>query len=279
MFQKRKEIEEFSRALDALLSGQALSPPSAYEDTLPSKIRSQLSRLSDQMYSARKREEDSRRQLQCLIAETAHQMRTPLANLESYLSLLSDAPEQERGHLLSAAQASQERLHFLTESFIKMARLENRVIQIQKRRLDLNETVLSAILQVQQAAEAKRIEISLSPNEPFFLSHDANWLCEAVYNLLDNSVKYSPAASAVSVSLARNEMFSRISVRDMGCGIAEGEEAKIFQRFYRGANSALVPGFGLGLALSREIVGRHGGFLKAKRLFPGLEISVYLPAD
>ena len=95
--------------------------------------------------------------------------------------------------------------------------------------------------------------------------------------MLENSVKYSPMDSVIWVSAAQNEMYTRISVTDSGIGIAEGEEGQIFQRFYRGKETDGQPGFGLGLYLTREIVLMHGGFVKAKRKSPGLEISIFLP--
>ena len=95
--------------------------------------------------------------------------------------------------------------------------------------------------------------------------------------MLENSVKYSPPHSVIRVSAAQNEMYTKISVSDSGIGIMEGEEGRIFQRFYRGKRTDGQPGFGLGLYLAREIVLLHGGFLKARRNTPGLEISMFLP--
>ena len=81
------------------------------------------------------------------------------------------------------------------------------------------------------------------------------------------------------MSTVKNEMFFRIEVRDEGTGIEEGEENLIFRRFYRGKHVNGQNGFGLGLYLSREIVQRHGGFMKVKRLEPGLSVGIYLPVD
>ena len=216
-----------------------------------------------------------------MIADTAHQLRTPLANMESYLELLEtmDWEEKERENYLLALRESQEKIRFLTEGLIKMARLESRIIQIRKEARDLQETLLESILQVKKEAEEKHIEIRLEMTEGEQAPHDRQWLGEAVYNLLDNSVKYSEEYGQILMTVVRNEMFTEIRVCDWGRGIEEGEENLVFGRFYRGKNVSGEKGFGLGLCLAREIVHQHGGFLRLKRQEPGLSVSIYLPEE
>ncbi|TGY97745.1 HAMP domain-containing histidine kinase [Petralouisia muris] len=278
---------------------------------LPAKIKHQIVRLSETIRGREARMRRERDQTRELIAEIAHQMRTPLANMESYTELLvyqlsptsaaqpggslEGVPTAQSGGSLErvpaaqpggslaiescilALQASEEKLRFLTESFIKMARLQNHLIQIRKNLESLNATAVSAAGMVRKTAEEKKIDIKLEAEEEILAYHDPNWLGEAVYNLLDNSVKYSPEHTVIIIQIQKNEMYAQIKISDAGIGIQENEEAKIFQRFYRGANVGRQPGFGLGLYLVREIVLLHGGFVKAQRREKGLSISIFLP--
>ena len=107
--------------------------------------------------------------------------------------------------------------------------------------------------------------------------HDSNWLGEAVFNVLDNAVKYSESGGTVEVSLKQNEMYLKLQVRDYGIGIDAGEENQIFRRFYRGRRVTRQDGFGIGLYLAREIINLHGGFMLSKRMNPGLLIEMNLP--
>lgn len=278
MFHRRKELEVFSMVLEKLINGEKADVFLSYKDELPSKIQYQLLRLSEKIHGSESQLIKERDEIRELIAEIAHQMRTPLANIESYLELLRAAGcESERQEYLEILKNTESQLHFLTESFIKMARLESRIIQIKPDATALCGTLMQSILQVKKAADEKRIFIDLSVDDKLQVPHDGNWLGEAVYNMLENSVKYSPMDSVVRVSAAQNEMYTQISIADSGIGIAEGEEGKIFQRFYRGKETDGQPGFGLGLYLTREIVLMHGGFVKARRKKPGLEISIFLP--
>ena len=282
MFQKRKaqqEMEEISRMLERVLNGECIQPGEiGYEDTLPAKIRYQIRRISEKNQGVEARITRERDETKALIGEIAHQMRNPLAGVESYTQLLEGEISEEPGRTyLRALEQSEQRLHFLTESFIKMARLEQKMIQIRKTTDVLADTIYSAVLLVQKAAEEKQMEVEVTGAEEIHAWHDANWLGEAVYNLLDNSVKYASEHSSIRVSVSQDEMYTRIVVSDDGIGIPEGEENRIFQRFYRGSRVTGEPGFGLGLYISREIVRLNGGFMKAKRKQQGLEVSIFLP--
>lgn len=279
MFQKRKEMEIISRALEDLINGKTLEIALPNQDTLPAKVQHQLVRLSDIIRGTQEKAWKERNQIKELIAETAHQLRNPLANMESYLELLQEEEisREEKELYLEALCASEARIRFLTEGFIKMSRLENHIVQIKKEQEDLTATVLNSLFQMRKDAQERQIIFSVQGEEELCVSHDAKWLGEAVYNLLDNSVKYSQNGSKIEIKISKNEMFAQIAVRDFGVGIEHEELNLIFQRFYRGKRAENQPGFGLGLYLAREIVLQHGGFMKAKEKEKGLEISIFLP--
>lgn len=134
MFQKRKEMEIISRALEDLINGKTLEIALPNQDTLPAKVQHQLVRLSDIIRGTQEKAWKERNQIKELIAETAHQLRNPLANMESYLELLQEEgiSREEQEIYLEALCASETRIRFLTEGFIKMSRLENHIVQIKR---------------------------------------------------------------------------------------------------------------------------------------------------
>lgn len=233
----QSELGEISVYLDDLLQKKDISYYSVQNDTLTSKIFSQLTLLEDNRIE-----------------------------------------EAEKETYIKAVEKSENKLHFLIEKFIVAARLENQIIQIHKCDSNLKETVAQAVFQVRKKAEEKNINIIVQGEDADKkVIHDRNWLCEAIYNLLDNSIKYSPVSTDIVVTLISNEMFSEIRIEDSGTGIEKGEENKIFQLYYRGKNVSNEEGYGMRLFITREIVQKHDGFMKVKRKDSGLIMSIILP--
>ncbi len=216
-----------------------------------------------------------------MISEIAHQLRTPLANIKNYTELLQESLNETQEVLnteyMKDLRTSEEQLCFLVESFIKTARLEQGIIQVHTQKENLVETILNALGQIQKKAEEKDIFFQVELPEKIICEHDKNWMCEAFYNVFDNAVKYSKSNSTINITMKQTEMFYKIQVRDYGIGIRDGEENKIFQRFYRGEQARGQEGCGIGLYLSREIVLLQKGMMKAKQMKPGLLIEVNLP--
>ena len=321
---RERELAEISSMLECVLDGREFPEYVPCRETLSSKIQHQLSRLRRMTKGYHARLEQDRDSIKNLITEIAHQMRTPLTNIESYLDFLQDPDLSgtERESYLKAASLSEKKIHFLVESFIRMSRLEHRIIRIRRDDTDLLLTLEEAADQVRRKAQEQGLRIRTDFPEKLLHPHDADWLGEAVFNLLDNAVKYSlPAAdraagnagenfqeagsrtgekneiafhtdqsekdvmpscaeqteeNEILLGARQNEMFVRIWVSDHGIGIEEGDESKVFQRFYRGSNAKKTEGFGLGLYLTREIVLLHNGFVKLKRQKDGTCVEIYL---
>ncbi|XCP84592.1 HAMP domain-containing sensor histidine kinase [Roseburia hominis] len=255
--------------------------PAEFSDTELSKIRYQFARLKEMYEGIEQQSQKDYDEIRKLIAEIAHQMRNPLANVQTYLELLEDTSlEDEQREYLNAVADSGKKLQFLTESFLKMARLEGRIIQIRKNSDDIQGTLSAAADRIRTRAKEKDIEFRIwhSEGAKTELPHDENWLGEAIYNLLDNAVKYSQMGSVIEICTDKNELSYRIGIRDYGIGIAKEEVNEIFKRFYRGKNVTNQEGFGLGLYLTREIVSRHGGLVRVKMMNPGSMFEIVLPA-
>lgn len=278
-----QELKKIVKMAEDILNEKRIEAAASGEETLCAKAEHYLVRVQEVMQGRRDDAEKSRDSIQKLITEIAHQMRTPLTNMETYLRFLRESAgkeaEEAEKHLkyIAAMEESTEKLHFLVENFIKMSRLEQQVIPIKKEEQDILRTVRNALGQIYGQAEMKDIRFQITLLKEAVYLHDPNWLGEAIYNLLDNAVKYSQNGDTVEVSMEKNEMFLKIRIRDYGIGIEAGEENLIFQRFYRGKRVTVQQGYGIGLYLSRIIVNRHGGFLAAKRMEKGLLMEMSFP--
>ena len=171
-----------------------------------------------------------------------------------------------------------DKLDFLFQALVKTSRLETGVIQLNKKPVCLFDTVAQAMSGIVYAAEKKKIAVSVDCPENLTFSHDSKWTSEALFNLLDNAVKYTPAGGKITVSVIPWEMYVEIKVADTGKGISESNQAAIFRRFYREEEVHEQPGGGIGLYLAREIVTRQGGYIKVvSEPGKGSEFSIMLP--
>jgi len=273
---------QLSEVISALIDGREHEVFSASNDDLLSKLQAQVTKLSGILLAQNSRLKNERDEIKSLISDISHQLKTPLANLRVYFDLLQDqslAPAQ-REEFMHNVQGQLEKLSFLMDSMIKMSRLESGVIQLSPQMASLNETSLTAIRQVYQKAQVKNIHLSFDAGQDIQLQHDRNWTTEAIFNLLDNAVKYTPGGGSVNVSLEKYELFARLDITDTGSGLDEVEINHVFKRFYRGENARHQEGVGIGLYLLREIIQKQGGYVKVRsKKDEGSTFSLFLPLN
>lgn len=278
---RTNEMKKINKLTEDIINDKEAHCYDSCKETLYSKTENQLIRIQEILDGRRKEAEFRQEEIQRLISEIAHQMRTPLANIKNYTEMLQESFNETSGSLnteyMQNLQTSEEQLCFLVESFIKTARLEQGLIQVHLQKQNLIETILNALGEIQQKAEGKNIYFQVELPERVICEHDKNWMCEAFYNFFDNAVKYSESGSKIDVTMKQTEMFYKILVRDYGIGIKKGEENLIFQRFYRSEYAKGYEGYGIGLYLSRKIILLQRGIVKAKQMDQGLLIEINLP--
>ena len=122
------------------------------------------------------------------------------------------------------------------------------------------------------------MRIKVECDEGLYLPHDKKWTAEALFNILDNAVKYTPAGGQVSVQVTKMEMHIKIKITDTGRGIAEQYHSQIFKRFFREREVYSIEGIGIGLSLARKIIMLQGGYIMVESSSgAGTTFSVYLP--
>ncbi|MFV0393664.1 MAG: sensor histidine kinase [Coprobacillaceae bacterium] len=275
----QKELSEISRIIENMINQEDITKLSTTSEYLASKIQHQIEKLHATLLLEQNTVKKDRDEIRTLISDIAHQLRTPLSNMRLYLDLLdaqADVNEEQRLYL-DNIELAVDNFTFLTESFIKMSRLDGKVMQLKQIEQSLNKTLQMSITTVLPKAKEKNIGIQYDNTKNIMLSHDTNWMQEALYNILENAVKYTDTNGKVIVTLQENNMFVEIVIEDNGIGIQSGEENEIFKRFYRGKNVMSQPGFGIGLYLSRSIVLLHNGFIKVKKIKIGTKFTIYLP--
>ena len=269
----RRILENLSRMLDIAMQGDFTED--SFDESMLSALESKLAHyLAASTVSARNVQAEKEK-LKTLIGDISHQTKTPIANILLYTQLLMEQPGNTA--CLDALEGQTKKLQSLIEALVKTSRLESGVIALHPVPGKLLPMLESAVSQLAPKAAEKGIQIVLESSDADAV-FDPKWTEEALYNLLDNAGKYTPAGGAVRVTATAYQMFSAIHVSDTGPGIPEEEQPRVFQRFYRGAAHAEEEGVGIGLYLVRQIAEGQGGYVKVSSQ-PGVgsTFSLYLP--
>lgn len=290
--QMRKIMEKMDKMLDAAIDGKFRE--SRFDESVLSSLETKLAGYLTSSEVSAEYVKNEKEKIKELLGDISHQTKTPIANLMLYSQLLEEqmkeqaGPEDSGGSMsretaaasLKAIQKQAEKLKFLIESLVKTSRLETGVLALRPEVNDVEKLIHNAAEQVRLKAEARNISLDIQIRElpSGTMSFDLKWTTEALYNLLDNAVKYSDPGKTVIVATCSYAMFYRIDVIDSGIEIRTEEHEKIFQRFYRAKEVSEQEGVGIGLYLTRQIVSIQGGYL---RVTSGKNketiISMYLP--
>lgn len=271
---------ELCQTLDNMIDGTEKVIKVEEKETLFARISHRLVRLYQILQENRREIDEERQELQSLVSDISHQVKTPISNLKMVTDTLltRTVSDNERIDFIQGIRSQTDKLDFLFQALVKTSRLETGVIVLEKKDAKVFNTVAQAMSGIVYAAEQKQIDVSVNCSEELFVSHDSKWTAEALFNLLDNAVKYTPSGGKINVAVEKWEMYVEIKVTDTGKGISESNQASIFRRFYREEEVHEKQGLGLGLYLAREIVTRQGGYIKVvSEQGKGAAFSIMLP--
>ena len=270
-------VSRLDEMLTAAIDGSFVE--SDYNETELSRLESKFRQYLTEKELSAERVQAERAAVRELVTNISHQTKTPIANISLYTQLLEEKSPQELKPCVQQIRQQAEKLEFLIQALTQISRLESGIVRLFPKPCPVSVLIDKVIQEMQKKAEKKQITIiAAEQNDGIQAVFDLRWTEEALGNLLDNALKYSPESSQVTLSVRVFEMFVRISVEDEGPGILEEEQAQVFERFYRGKNAAQQEGNGVGLYLTRMILQKEGGYIKvSSRDMGGSCFQMYLP--
>ena len=275
---KNKMVDRLDQMLDDALNGTFSE--SNYDETKLSRLESKWKEFLGTSVLSNQNLEAERHRLEQFISDISHQTKTPMTNIKMYTELLCEEVntlqtiEDENAKNASVKKIKKYaeeiarqnvRLEFLIDSLTKLSRLESGTLEVVANRSCLNELIKSGVAAVKPKAGMKNISFvtdDIEKEPPVYASFDMKWTLEALINVLDNAVKYSPEGGKIEVNISETEMYAAIHVIDEGQGITEEDATKIFGRFFRGSEVQQDDGVGIGLYLTREILSKEDGYIK-----------------
>lgn len=207
----------------------------------------------------------------------AHDLRSPLTRLRNQLESLA-AEEHAKPETLEQCARQAEGLLATFNALLRIARIESGAYRSAFAVVDLSAIVRDVCELYQAAAEAREISLDCETVGPAHVFGDRELLAQALTNLLDNAIKYTPDRGKITVELVRRGEALQVSVADSGPGIPSDQRERIFERFARLDQSRSKPGNGLGLSLVRAVAEQHDGRISVEDNSPGLKIKLALPS-
>lgn len=280
---RSREARKVEEMLDAALQGNFRE--SDYDESELSRVETKWKRFLSTSALSKEQLEREKENVKSLVSDISHQTKTPVANIRLYTELLKErlcgeenTPERQQEIRMAEEISRQaDKLEFLIQSLTKMSRLESNILAVQPEEQGLQKLLEESIGDVTPKAEKKQIQIINNCVDNITAFYDFKWTKEAVCNVLDNAVKYSPRGGKVILSVTEYELYAAVSVRDEGIGIPEEDTARIFGRFYRAESVQQEDGVGIGLYLTREILRKQNGYIKVKSApGKGSEFFLYL---
>lgn len=219
-----------------------------------------------------------------LVTDISHQLKTPVSALKTCLTMCTEADtEEERTDFLQRCILQMQNLESLVTVLVNVSRLETSLISFHQEAVPLSDLLTDAVNTVYEKALQKNITVEVLVPEPDLLPEaqlpfaggntsrislmlDRRWSVEAIANILDNAIKYSPVGSTVTIRLHQFYSYISLEIADQGIGIPKEEYNQIFKRFYRGSHPLIKQseGVGVGLFLARRIIEEQGGAVSVK---------------
>ena len=273
------KLDKVSKNVECIIHGKYNIKDDFKEEGIFNIIHSDLNKLSKSINIKIKNLDKEKENIKELVTDISHQLKTPLASLKLYNSLLleEDLEEEDRTEFLKTSGMSINKLQSLIESLVNISRLETSMISIKKENKNIKATIIKAIESVKPKAINKCISINLNDFDDKIVPHDSKWTEECIFNILDNAVKYTNLKGKIDIYVQDAINFIRIDIKDNGIGIDKNEFNNIFKRFYRSEEVQDLEGSGVGLYLSRKILESQGGnIIVSSQKGEGSKFSLFL---
>lgn len=261
------KIKEFSRAAEQIVEGK-------FEKNFPDNREGdfyifghQFNMMSKRLKESLDKLKEEKLYLKNIIADISHQLKTPLAALVMFNSIMESDENMEwteRENFLKKSAEQLSKMEWLIKNLLKLARLEAGAVEFKLEDNKLSSTIDKSVTFLELMAEEKEQSVIVKGDSEIMLSHDSEWTAEALINLIKNSIEHTQKGGKIEIETEETPLSVQIIIKDNGEGISQSELPKIFKRFYKGENSTNPSSIGIGLALSKSIIEGQRGSITAQ---------------
>lgn len=241
-----------------------------YDLAIAENSEDEMSLLKNEIYKTtvmlKEQSENSikdKENLKDTLSDISHQLKTPITSIMVMLdNIIEDEnmPAQIRTEFLNDIKRSTNSMSFLVQSILTLSKLDANSIVFKNKKENISQIIDECIRNTAVLAELRDVEVSSECKGKIEIDCDFKWLCEAITNIIKNCIEHTGEGGYVQIIAEQNKLYTKISIRDNGCGIEQKDLPHIFERFYKGKNSD-ENSVGIGLALSKAIVEKAGGLI------------------
>lgn len=260
-----REIAVFSDYLLRLAGGDFSMELPDYKEGELSMLKTNLYKTVSLLRYQADEMQKGKLELADSLADISHQLKTPVTSMMVMSDLLKNEnlEPSKRVEFLANLDRQLEKTQWIITNLLKLSKLDSGQIQLKNERFDLTGAVTEAAQPFQILAEVRGVTLKLEGEEATVVKGDRGWTIEAIGNLIKNCIEHTPAGGCVEVACVENALYTLLTIRDNGTGIAEEDLPHIFERFYKGKNSG-ADSVGIGLALAKLILNRENAMIDVK---------------
>lgn len=258
-------IKKLSAYLSALLDGaEGIRLMDCREGEL-SFLQSEIYKLTQKLTEQAELLRADKNYLAGAISDISHQLKTPVTSMTVMTELLKDEalPAKKRLEFTRNIQNQLKRMEWLVSALLKMAKLDAGSVTLKMERFKVSDLIKKATGHLLIPMELRAQTLTVSCAGSLEMTGDIAWLAEALANIVKNCVEHTPEGGRIAITAEKNPLYIELKVSDTGCGIDKADLPYIFQRFYKGKNSA-PDSVGIGLAMAKQIINNQGGTLKVE---------------
>lgn len=241
-------------------------------------LKNEVYKLSIKLLHQAELLEQEKRFLADSMSDISHQLKTPITSMMMMADLLEEEalPEERRREFVQNIQVGLERMQWLVQALLKLAKLDAGATHMKKEQVFVQQVIQKAVQPLLIPMERKEQDFIVEGEEASYFLGDEAWMVEAISNILKNCMEHTPQGGTVKVQYSQNKLYTSITIQDNGSGIDREELAHIFERFYKGKNSS-SDSVGIGLALSKMIIMEQRGTISVEsRLDEGTLFQIKL---
>lgn len=260
-----EHMEEISSTTDSMSKGKFKAIDGEEKEGEMAKLISSLNYMGDRVNNSIDILKKDKENLKDFLSDISHQLKTPLASLVMFNDLMienENMPYEDRVKFLKSSEEQLERMEWLIMNLLKVGRLEADAIKFEIYKQPLRETLECAVSPFVESSKSKNQILCVTGDLDTEVSHDKEWLSEAISNIVKNAVEHTGQGGRIEVNVSHGPLITKIFIKDNGPGIPECMQKKVFKRFYKGENSSNPTSIGIGLSLAKSIIEEQGAEIK-----------------